>query len=154
MVPLPDRLAAITGWTALILAIVATTGLSPTAFAESTGQAIRTFGLVGAWSPDCSADPGGGIRFIYDAPDAGGPTMQFRAMGHAMNFDILSAAIAQEQLRMQYRMAASERNMPTAGPFTGRPFEATLTKAGEDEVVLHDPIIAGPAPVPLHKCSH
>jgi hypothetical protein len=44
--------------------------ISVAARAESTGDALRAFGLVGTWSEDCSAD---GERSIFVAPLIGTP---------------------------------------------------------------------------------
>jgi hypothetical protein len=50
--------------------------LSLPAFAESSSEAIRVFGLIGTWSRDCAAT--GVPRLVFASPMFGNPTAAFR----------------------------------------------------------------------------
>src|SRR5438132_9243 len=54
---------------------------APGATAESTAEAMKTFGLIGAWSPDCAADPGRGARLLFSSPAVGTPVMTEQSPG-------------------------------------------------------------------------
>jgi hypothetical protein len=65
--------------------LVASLGVGPAASAESAGEAIEAFGLIGSWSIDCSKQPtaetctretGCGVRIIYEVSPTGSPMIR------------------------------------------------------------------------------
>src|SRR5208282_431089 len=55
------------------------------AMAQSSGETLKTFGLIGAWSPDCTQNPKDPlpkkplsqypVRWIYSAADSSAPKL-------------------------------------------------------------------------------
>src|SRR5580700_3458429 len=57
--------------------LISVTLLTATAQAESISEALKEFGLVGAWSVDCSKEvhTNGSNRTIYETPTSSTPTL-------------------------------------------------------------------------------
>jgi hypothetical protein len=103
--------------------------LASGARADTTGGAMKSFGLVGAWSTDCAGD----FRAVYDIPWFGQPTLKitFRDKEQAV-YEIQSATqITDEKIKLSWlvtmRFGGSKPNLVAAA---GEKYEAIYQKVG------------------------
>jgi hypothetical protein len=105
------------GWKPVSL-IVLLGWFTPNAFAESTGEAIKNFGLVGIWSEDCAKDDEARQTFIV--PFIGAPRFAGR---NGEPVEILSAVrVTKEKIKIRFLLPAKEK--PTG------PIEEVFRKEG------------------------
>jgi hypothetical protein len=115
---------------------------APLARAESSTEAIRAFGLVGTWSPDCSRDPTKpDMRTTYAAPELGAPTVILvfstasgaSAMTVMTKSEIKSAArIAEEKIQIvSVRVGAAMATGPFQSSTDSFPVEYVIQKFGD-----------------------
>jgi hypothetical protein len=120
--------------------------LSSEVAAESAGSALRSFGLIGTWSVDCSVDlkqvctrmPNCGSRFKFEAPLFGNPTeeviTQARNSGgetHTVHQLINVSRLGEDKIKFSYTIPPNV-NMPGRlaylMPLGGEVWETVLKK--------------------------
>ena len=103
------------------LAIAVAFALPAAALAQSPSDAVRAFGLVGSWSPDCA----GQFRTIYAAPSGATPTVRLTMDGR----EIASSEIRETELlgdnRLKWNSVIKTWSLPD------RPLEAWMPQPGE-----------------------
>src|SRR5947207_10720456 len=108
----------------LLTAIVITLGLAPTgAGAETAAELIKSFGLEGVWSPDCS----GALRVKFEVTSSGEPKFVSIVEGHEKSiYQIKEATLLQKnQLRLKTVIARFEStSSPELTPQPGEIWEA------------------------------
>jgi hypothetical protein len=123
---------------AALLLIFSAAPLVPSAAAESTGDAMSAFGLIGTWSADCAKGPlSGVVRLTYSLPLIGSPkiiaTVGFPAVGVTTSeFEIRSAVrVTEEKIKYtSVRVSSSNANTKLTTEIDDRPRETVLMKNG------------------------
>ena len=106
----------------LAAAVILALSLAATsAVAESASEAVRAFGLVGTWSPDCA----GAFRTIYAAPAGAAPSVRVTMGGE----EIASSEIRETERLGPNRLKWS--SVIKTWSLTDRPHENWMPEPGE-----------------------
>jgi hypothetical protein len=135
-----------------IVALIALVLLSVGAAAQSTSSVMKAFGIIGAWSMDCSVDvtkvctdlracPS---RLIFNAPFFGKPTEEgitppfMNLPRRTTQFEFDSAErVTNDKIKLTYKFSTT---MPIAGrfvytsPMNGETWEVVWLKVGDDKI--------------------
>ncbi len=95
-------------------------GTAP-AIAQSASQAVRAFGLVGAWSPECA----GAFRVIYAAPADANPTVRVVMRDREIAASEIRDIVAVAPSRITWRSVIKVWSLPD------RPLEPWMPQPGE-----------------------
>jgi hypothetical protein len=110
--------------TAALVVGIALCAMAGAARAESTAEAMKTFGLVGTWSLDCA----GGFRIAYSIPSIGQPTITGRIRNYETDGEIIEATrLTAEKLRV---ISVVKKAPAVSVQQTGETWEAIYLKQG------------------------
>jgi hypothetical protein len=115
-------------WAAIVAAAMAGPAAYP-GTAPTPAQAVKSFGLVGTWSPDCAGE----LRVIYAAPAGAAPTVRVIVHGSEVASSEIQAITALSPTRISWRSMIKTWSTPDSQleswmPQPGEIWVTTLAK--------------------------